>query len=250
VTGLNWFCSGYPRALQQVRDRIVPRVKLQRHQFVLVVTASRISRITDFQCPQTGGLFGDLATATLLARTDNRAYPVHFELMHARAERQPASGAFFDFQVGENVLAPTSDGHSKRDPRRLVFKLDGMGIADAAPRAMAGALQDALTAAEIDKQDVRFVLPHQAGAAIVRLTAMKIEQLGIGGEVINGLTRRIGNVSSSSIPFGLKKHWSQLRGIVACPTAAVGTPGRPEVLQGCLLLRATALHERNASAVA
>lgn len=250
VIGTNWFCSGYPRALSQVTQRIVPRLHLQPDQFVLVVTASRISRITDYGCPQTAGLFGDLATATLLTRMDSRQHPVHFELLHASAERRAADGAFFNFQLRENVLAPTSDGGQRHDARRLVFSLDGMGIAEAAPRAMAGALEGALAAAGIAKDDVRYVLPHQAGAAIVRLTAMKVEQLGIRGEVINGLTRQVGNVSSSSVPFGLKKQWSQLRGLIACPTAAVGTPGRAEVLQGCVLLKATPLHERNASAVA
>lgn len=250
VTAVNWFCSGYPRALSQVAQRIVPRLNLRAKQFVLVVTASRISRITDYGCPQTAGLFGDLATATLIARTDNRIHPVHFELVHASAERRPTSAPFFNFQLRENVLKPTRDGGENHDARRLVFSLDGMGIADAAPRAMADALQGALAAAGVAKDDVRYILPHQAGAAIVRLTAMKIEQYGIRGEVINGLTRNVGNVSSSSIPFGLKSQWSQLRGLVACPSAAVGSPGRPEVLQGCVLLNATPLHERTAVAVA
>ncbi len=250
VTAVNWFCSGYPRALAMVTQRILPRLKLQPNQFILVVTASRISRITDYGCPQTAGLFGDLATATLLARTDNRRHPVHFELVHANAERRPASSAFFNFHQRENVLTPTRDGGERHDPRRLVFSLDGMGIADAAPRAMASALADALTATGIGNDDVRYVLPHQAGAAIVRLTAMKVEQLGIRAEVINGLTGQIGNVSSSSVPYGLMKHWLRLSGLIACPTAAVGSPGRAEVLQGCLLLRATPHHERATAAAA
>lgn len=250
VSAVNWFCSGYPRALSLATQRIIPRLNLQPNQFVLVVTASRISRITDYGCPQTCGLFGDLATATMIARTDNRQHPVHFELLHTSAERRPANIPYFNFELRENVLTPTSDGGTDHDARRLVFALDGMGIADAAPRAMSSALAEALAATGIDKDDVRYVLPHQAGAAIVRLTAMKMEQLGIRGEVINGLTRQIGNVSSSSIPFGLKTHWSRLRGLVACPTAAVGAPGRAEVLQGCVLLKATPLHERNSAAVA
>lgn len=250
VTAVNWFCSGYPRALSQVMRRIVPRVNLHPDQFVLVVTSTRISRITDFGCPQTGGLFGDLATATLIARSDSRMHPVHFELIHATAERRPTSSPFFNFQLRENVLKPTRDGGQRHEPCRLVFSLDGMGIADTAPRAMADALQTALAAASIGKEDLQYILPHQAGAAIVRLTAMKLEQFGIHGEVINGLTRTVGNVSSSSIPYGLKSAWSQLRGLVACPSAAVGPPGRCEVLQGCVLLRATPLHERIAVAVA
>lgn len=250
VTAVNWFCSGYPRALSMVTQRILPRLDLQPQQFVLVVTATRISRITDYGCQQTAGLFGDLATATLIARHENRRHPMHFELLHANAERRPASAPFFNFHLRENVLAPTPDGGERHDAQRLVFALDGMGIADAAPRAMAGALADALAATGFGADDLQHVLPHQAGAAIVRLTAMKMEQLGVRAEVINGLTTRIGNVSSSSIPFGLKHHWLKLRGLIACPTAAVGTPGRAEVLQGCLLLRATPHHERIAAAAA
>jgi hypothetical protein len=79
---------------------------------------------------------------------------------------------------------------------------------------------------------------------------MKLEEAGVGGELINGLTRRTGNVSACSIPHALRESWSRLRGLVACPTAAVGSPGRPEVLQGCILLRSTAVHEAQVRAAA
>ena len=250
VIATNWFCSGYPRALSIVVQRLLPRLKLRPNQFVMVVTASRISRITDYACQQTAGLFGDLATATLISRTDSRKYPVHFELLYVDAERRAADGAFFNFQLRENVLAPTVDGGQCRYSQRLVFSLDGMGIADVAPRAMAHSLARALAETGIPAEEVRYVLPHQAGAAIVRLAAMKIEQLGVRGDIVNGLTTHVGNVSSSSIPYGLKKLWTRLHGLIACPTAAVGSPGRAEVLQGCILFRATPLHERIANEAA
>ena len=134
VYALNWFCSGYARAMTVVRRQIVPMLGLTRNQFVLVVTASRISRITDYSCPQTGPLFGDLATATLLSRMDSPKYPVHFQLLHAFAAKQPAAGVYFDFALRENVLLPSLNGGRTRTSKRLVFSLDGMGIADAAPR--------------------------------------------------------------------------------------------------------------------
>ena len=73
----------------------------------------------------------------------------------------------------------------------LKLELDGMGIGDAAPRAMAHAADKALRAAEIDPKDVKFIVPHQAGSGIVRLAAMQLEQIGVAGEVINGLTREV-----------------------------------------------------------
>ena len=121
---------------------------------------------------------------------------------------------------------------------------DPRSSAEIAPRAMSAAVAKSLAAAELHGGDVDFVVPHQAGAGIVRFTGMKLEEHGVTGEVINGLTRRTGNVSACSIPHALRDTWGRLTGLVACPSAAVGSPGRPEVLQGCVLLEATAHHAR------
>jgi len=250
AAGINWFCSGYCKALAIAGGRMAPRISLGQNETILVVTSSRISRITDYACPQTSALFGDLATATLLTRMDSQRHPVHFELLHADARKQPAEGAYFDFHVRENVIAPTEDGGQQRDAQKMVFSLNGMAIADAAPRAMAGAVAAALQATGVSAEDVRYVVPHQAGTGIVRFTAQKIESLGIRGEVLSGLCTRTGNISSGSIPYALRAAWSRLHGVVACPSAAVGSPGRHEISQGCILLRATPLHERTTQVAA
>lgn len=236
--GINWFCSGYAKALSIVRRRIVPSVGLQQKQFMLVVTAGRISRITDYACGQTGPLFGDMATATLLSPLDSVKHPVRFELKHAFARKLPAPGVFFNFHLRQNVLSPADNDGVDHNPQRLVFSLDGMGIADIAPRAMSSAVAHALECKKLHAEDVRFVVPHQAGAGIVRLTGMKLEQLGLKAEVINGITGQVGNVSSSSIPYALNHTWERLDGLIACPTAAVGDPGEAEASQGCILLKA------------
>ena len=250
VTGLNWFCSGYSRAMTLACHRIIPRLALANDQFVLIVTSSRISRITDYGCKQTAALFGDMATATLISPSRSRKYPVHFDVLYADAEKQPADRPFFDFHLRNNVPLPEANGGTRLADERLVFSLDGMGIADIAPRAMSSAVDVAVRASGIPGEDVRFVVPHQAGSGIVRFTGMKLESLGIRGELINGLTQTVGNISSCSIPFALKKTWQQLSGIVACPTAAVGSPGAAEVSQGCVLLRATPVHEHSKQAAA
>jgi 3-oxoacyl-[acyl-carrier-protein] synthase-3 len=242
--GINWGCSGYSKALAIVQRQILPGLCLDRDQFILVVTASRISRITDYACKQTAPLFGDLATATLLAPLDSRKHPAHFKLILAGAEMQAAAGVFFDYRLQENVVVPAPEGGRSSASRRIVFSLDGLGIADAAPRAMAGAAVDALREMHIRPEQVRFVVPHQAGAGIVRLAAMKLEEGGVRGELVNGLTRDVGNVSSCSVPYALRKTWNQLTGSIVCPTAGVGNPGIANISQGCILLQATETHER------
>jgi len=109
---------------------------------------------------------------------------------------------------------------------------------------MSAALNKILLATGIRPDKVRFVVPHQAGTAIVRLTAMKLEEIGIRAETANGLTAHVGNLSSSSIPFALKQLWHRLEGTIACPTAAVGNPGVAKISRGCLLLEATSCHQR------
>jgi len=248
--GLNWFCCGYSRAFSLIRRRWAPRLGLRRDEFLLVVAATRISRITDYSSPQTAGLFGDMASATLLAPATSRKYPVHFEIVHAAAEKQPAERPTFDFHVRPQVPVPSPGGGTAHADERLVYTLDGMAIAEIAPRAMSAATAKALADAGLSGGDVSFVVPHQAGSGIVRFTGMQLDGYGIGGELVNGLTKRTGNISACSIPHALKNTWGRLRGLIACPTAAVGSPGKPEVLQGCILLRATPFHERQAIAAA
>ncbi len=247
VIGINSFCSGYARAMSLARNKLLSAVDLQRSEFLLVVTSSRISRITDFSCKQSGALFGDLATATLVSRCDSVKYPVHFELVDARFEKKPASRPYFDFSLRQQVLRPTVDGGRQYDSQRVVFSLDGMGIADVAPRAMASAATEMAAANGLQPTDVRFVIPHQAGSGIVRFTGIKLEQAGYTGELINGMTGQIGNVSSGSVPYTIDRMWHRLQGSILCPVAAVGAPGKNEVSQGCLLLRTTARHRAAAA---
>jgi len=250
VRGLNWFCCGYSRALGIVQRHLASRMRLADSEFILVVVANRISRITDYSCSKTGGLFGDMASATMISSLASRRHPPHFEILHAQADRQPAERPFFDFHIQHDVPVPRPGGLREQVAERLVYSLDGMGIAETAPRAMSAAVAETLKEAGFSADELQFVVPHQAGAGIVRFTGMQLEGLGIESELVNGLTRHTGNVSACSVPHALRHEWRRLHGLVACPTAAVGAPGRSEVLQGCVLLRSTPHHDHRASVAA
>ena len=235
VAGMNGFCSGYAKAFSFAKQRFISSIGLKSTEFILVITSNRISRITDYGCRQSGALFGDMATASLLSRTDSEKYPVKFKLVDACYSKKGVSRAYFDFSMKENVLVPTAEGGRDVEPERLVFSMDGMGIADTAPRAMAASADELLNANGVEPSEIQHIVPHQAGNGIIRLASMKFEQLGLTADVVNGFAKNIGNVSSGSVPFALRKLWSELSGYVLCPVAAVGSPGRPEVSQGCLL---------------
>lgn len=243
----NSFCCGFARAISIVQSKLGKTMGLSRSEFILVITSSQISRITDYSCLKTGPLFGDLATATLIARSDSHKYPTHFDILAAKVEKQPTNRPFFDFRLQRDALRPTPSGGQRIDSQRVVFSLDGMAIADVAPRAMANAAATLSAETGIRPTEIQFIVPHQAGSGIVRFTEMKLREAGFSGEVINGLTSDVGNVSSGSIPHALKKLWNQLDGNILCPAAAVGKPGRQHVYQGCIILRSTRRHQAKAA---
>jgi 3-oxoacyl-[acyl-carrier-protein] synthase III len=124
-----------------------------------------------------------------------------------------------------------------------------MGIADTAPRAMASAAGDMLNETGLQPDSIRYVVPHQAGAGIVRLTEMRLRDAGFTAEVVNGMTSNVGNVSSGSIPYTLHQLWNQLDGNILCPVASVGPAGEPAVAQGCIAIRSTCHHQVHAAEV-
>ncbi len=243
VLAVNTFCAGYATSLAIIKNIFLPTIHLQSDEFILVLTSSRISRITDYSCRQTAALFGDLATATLVSRTDSVEYPVHFELMDVVVGKRATPRPFFDFLLGHQIPAPTSDGGTRLENQRIVFSMDGMGIADTAPRAMAESATSMLNRVGWQPQDIRFIVPHQAGLGIVRLAEMKLRQAGFTAEVVNGMTGDVGNISSGSVPHTLEQKWNGLAGDILCPIASVGPPGKPAVAQGCIALRSTPLHQ-------
>ena len=235
--GISWGCSGYAKAMEIAARYVARRPRLRGEQFILVVTVNRASKITDYGCKVTAPIFGDFAQATLLGGAESRRHPIQLALVYAAAEWRPAGGVYFNYHMRENVVVPTPDGGRAVEPWRLVFSLDMMGLGDEAPRGMADAAAKALQATGIRPEQVDFVVPHQAGVSMVRLTAMKLEELGIRGEVLNGLTRNVGNISSSSVPYALQQNWGRLHGTIICPTAAVGNPGFASLSQGCIILK-------------
>ena len=131
----------------------------------------------------------------------------------------------FDYQLRENVIVPTAAGGRGIEPRRVVFSLNMMGLGNRPALAMADATAKAIQATGIQPEEVDFVVPHQAGTSVVGLTAMRLEQLGIRGEVINGLTRNVGNISSSVSALRLEAELAAIAGHDRLPNSRGGQTG-------------------------
>ena len=153
-----------------------------------------------------------------------------------------AERVFFDYHVQENVSLPTPEGGRSCVSRRLVFTLDGLGIADAAPRAMADTTAKALRAAQ-----------HSARrSAVSRAPSGGDGHRASHGNETGGdrrprrsdqwIDQRRRQRQFLLRPYALRKTWDRLEGTIVCPTAGVGHPGDAEVSHGCVILQATDSH--------
>ncbi|HKD38176.1 MAG TPA: hypothetical protein VKB78_15290 [Pirellulales bacterium] len=254
VRGLNWGCSGYVRAWQTLEDELLPMSRATPEQFFLLVTVGRTSKFTDFGAADTGALFGDFATATLITHRENPVHPPRLMLRHAStalAETRSLSPdaallgeALFDYERRTDVLAPTPGGGDRRVPERLCWTMDGVGVLYAAGPAMSGAVGRALDGLQAGVAEIEWLLGHQPGRKVMERAAGGLRQEGYRGQLPFDLTATTGNISCSSIPHALVTHWDQLDGLIACPAIGMYAPASRFMSQGCLVFETVAAPRR------
>jgi 3-oxoacyl-[acyl-carrier-protein] synthase III len=260
VRGVNWGCSGYVRAWELLESELTERTRPSREQFYLLITVSRTSKFTDFGASDTGALFGDFATATLVTHRENPRHPPRLLLRHGSTalprtrDLSPDAAllgeSLFDYERRTNVLTPTPDGGSAHVAERLCWTMDGFGVLYAAEPAMAGAVANALGATRIKAADVQWLLGHQPGRKVMERAAGGLRGQGYRGQIPLDLMAKTGNITCSSIPHALEMHWEQLDGLVVCPAIGMHAPASPFMSQGCLVFEACPVRKPAPLAVA
>lgn len=243
--GINSGCSGYVKGWEAIQTGFSEVFEESRDPFVLLLTASRHSKFIDFEASDTGALFGDFATATLVTRADHPTQPARLVLRHqgtalpeARAlapEGVPDSGILFDYERRKNVLHPEPDGSEGRDTERICWTMDGPGVIYAAGPAFLGAIDQAVATSGVRYDEISWCLGHQPGEKLAHRATDGLRERGYRGSLPTGLTRGTGNITCSSIPYALHSYWNRLEGIVACPAMGMHAPGSDRMSQGCLL---------------
>jgi len=170
-------CSGYLYALGAAFDYLRSRPEAR----VLVVTAEVLSPLLDLGDFDTAFLFGDAATATVVAGEAHQSTfraRLHAPVLSARGENGSALAVPFPGQ-GRHV------------------RMKGTRVFPEAVRAMSEVLRRACLAAAIEPSGLSLVVPHQANDRIVDSIANRT-----GARTFSNI-RRLGNTSSSSIPLAL-----------------------------------------------
>lgn len=147
------------------------------YKHVLVVGVEKLSRITDWDDRNTAVLFGDGAGAAVLGEVSEGKGILSFEL-----------GA--DGSGGKHLYLDEKD-HTIMNGRE-VFKF--------AVRQMGESSVNVIEKAGLSKEDVDFLIPHQAN---IRIMEAARERLELPVEKMSKTVHKYGNTSAASIPISL-----------------------------------------------
>lgn len=181
-------CTGFVYALTVAEGLILAG----RHRNVLVVGLEALSRFTDWQDRATCVLFGDGAGAAVV-----RPMPEGRGILASCLSGDSSKWDLLRMEGG-GIKYPTSPSTLER--RMHFLKMEGGGVFKSAVLMMERTTQRALEEAGLTKEDVDWVVPHQANYRILKAFS---ERYGIPLEKIVVNIDRYGNTSTASIPIAL-----------------------------------------------
>lgn len=150
-------------------------IESDTYRYVLVVGVEKLSKITNWEDRNTAVLFGDGAGAAVIGKVSEGRGILSFEL-----------GA--DGTGGEHLY---QDKHLVMNGRE-VFKF--------AVRQMGESAINVIEKAGLDKEDVDFLIPHQANIRIMESSRARLE---LPVEKMSKTIQKYGNTSAASIPISL-----------------------------------------------
>ncbi|MFZ7751736.1 beta-ketoacyl-ACP synthase III [Bacillus velezensis] len=166
-------CAGFMYGIVTAKQFI----ESQTYKHVLVVGVEKLSSITDWDDRNTAVLFGDGAGAAVIGPVSDDRGILSFEL--------GADG------TGGQHLYLDEKGHTIMHGRE-VFKF--------AVRQMGESSVNVIEKAGLSKEDVDFLIPHQAN---IRIMEAARERLELPVEKMSKTVHKYGNTSAASIPISL-----------------------------------------------
>lgn len=190
---INAACAGYVYALQCAYNEL----KSKPNSRILLITAEVLSTHVDSSDYNTAVIFGDAATATIVAGeafADTFCYELSEPYLSGSAEN------------GTLLREPHADSEDN-------LYMDGMAVFNFGVRYMIKALQQVCKEAHLDAAELDLVIPHQANKRIIDVICSR---LALDNSRAYSNISRVGNTSSSSIPICLSeilatgKHYNKI----------------------------------------
>ena len=182
-------CCGFLYTL----DVAAGMIQSGRYKKIIVIGADKMSSIVDYQDRQTCPLFGDGAAAVLLEATEEENVGVMDNYFRTDGKGLP----FLHLKAGGSVCPPS---HFTVDHRLHYLYQEGRTVFRYAVTSMS---DDCVLIAErngLNKDNIRFIVPHQANIRIIEAVAKRLE-LPMEKVMVN--IEHFGNTSAATIPLAL-----------------------------------------------
>ena len=175
-------CAGFIYAV----DVAEAMLRGGRGRRALVIGAESFSKLLDWQDRTTCVLFGDGAGAVILEITDEASdWGIRSSVLHA-------DGAHRDILYVDGGPSSTNDvGH---------VRMEGKEVFRHAVEKLAAVMDEALAAADMQPQDIDWLVPHQANIRIINAMQKKMQ---LPSEKVIRTVAAHANTSAASIPLAL-----------------------------------------------
>lgn len=183
-------CTGFIYGLSVASQFI--SAGMYRH--VLVIGAETLSRIVDWQDRNTCVLFGDGAGAAVMGRV-----PRGYGVIHTRLGSDGSGGSHLYLPAGGSRMPASRE---TVDNRQHFVRMNGREVFKFAVRTCGDGSLEALEEAGLTREDVDFLIPHQANIRIIEAAARRLD-LSMEKVLVN--VDRFGNTSTASIPMAMEE---------------------------------------------
>ena len=190
-------CCGFLYSL----DTAASMIRSGRCKKIIVIGADKMSSVVDYKDRQTCPLFGDGAGAVLVEATEEENIGVLDSYFRTDGKGLP----FLHLKAGGSVC-PAS--HFTVDHRLHYLYQEGRTVFRYAVTSMS---DDCVLIAErngLNKDNIRFVIPHQANIRIIEAVAKRLD-LPMDKVMVN--IEHFGNTSAATIPLALWEYENQLK---------------------------------------
>ncbi len=180
-------CSGFLYALTTGAKFI----ESEQADTVLVIGADKMSAITDYTDRTTCVLFGDGAGAVVLEAEEEMG--LQDAVHHVDGEH----GDLLCMQGGGSLNPPT---HETVDAHMHYLHQEGRQVFKFAVTHMADVCVEIMERNDLEPEDVKYLVPHQANQRIIDATA---KRMGLPSEKVMLNIDRYGNTTAATIPLCL-----------------------------------------------
>lgn len=188
---VNGACTGFIYATAMAAQFI----ESGRYKKVLVVGADKMSSITDYTDRNTCILFGDAAGAIVLERTRQAETGIIDYILKSNG-----AGQNFLYMKGGGSLHPPT--HETIDKKMHYIYQDGRTVFKFAVTGMADVTEEIVKKNNINSDDIKLFIPHQANLRIIDAAAQRVK---LAPEKVLINIEKYGNTTAATIPLGLSE---------------------------------------------